>query len=262
MKQKVLFFLILLSSIVVVGAIGLKHVRGNSQDELKLTLEASKKIYKLGEKLDFSFALSNTGEKDLQLMDVFGTGTGYLHLECSTNGTDFSGCSDPAWGTLDLIIIEPTRLKPDETIFTSTSILWNRKSQDIPTYRFLKSGAYYVKGLYIVHLLGKDGRTGEYELRSEPIKIDIEEPKGEDLEVWNKIKDDGNFAYLIQHNEIRIPSYKEEERTKFKQRVEEIIREHPNSTYVESLHQSLTKLNAAEAKRKAMIEQLKLSQPQ
>ena len=262
MKQNILVFLLVLSSIIVVGAVGLKRVKGDSQDELKLILEASKETYKLGEKLDFSFALSNIGEKDFQLWDVFSTGPGHLNLQCSTNGKDFSGCSDPSWGTSDFIVCEPTRIKPGETISTSTSILWNWKSQDIPTYRFLKSGTYYVKAVYIVSFQGKDGRIEKYELRSEPIKIDIEEPPGEDLEVWNKIKDDGNFAYLTQWNEIRIPSYKTQERAKFIQKVKEIINAHPHSFYARSLHANLEKFNVAEEKRKTMIEKLNSKPPQ
>lgn len=250
MRQKVLFSLILLSSIVAVGAVGLKPVKGDSQDELKLILEASKETYKLGEKLDFSFALSNTGEKDFQLWDVFSTGPGDLNLQCSTNGKDFSGCSDPSWGTSDIIVREPTRIKPGETISTSTSILWNWKSQDIPTYRFIKSGTYYIRALYAATLQNESGRAIKHELISEPIKINIEEPQGEDLEVWNMIKDDGNFAYLTQWNEIRIPSYKTQERAKFMQKVEDIIGRHPNSFYAHTLHQSLEKFDVAEKSEK------------
>lgn len=258
MKHKYIFFIVL-SVTGFFGVVGVDHSMSNSQDDLKLTLRASKEAYKLGEKIDFSIRLSNTGKTNLHLMDEFGTGTGFLHLECTKNGKDFFGCSDPSWGTLDFVN-PTTRLKSGETIFTSTSILWDWKVQDVPTYIFLESNVYYVTARYTAHLQNENGEIVQYELKSEPIKIEIMEPQGEDLEVWNKIKEDGNFAYLIQYGEIRIPSYKTEERVKFTQKVWEIISTKPNSFYAQSLHASLEKFKASEAKRKAFQEQIKQRQ--
>ena len=246
-------------STVHLSSTGLNQVSSSSPDALTLTLYASKKSYRLGEKIDLSFSLTNRENKDLLLKDVLGTGTGFLDLECTNNGRDFFGCSDPSWGTLDFN--DPsTPLAAGETIFTSTSILWDWKVQDVPTYIFLKAGVYNVNARYTAHLLDEKGKVVPYDLRSDPIQIEILEPRGEDLEVWNKIKDDGNFAYLLQRDHIRIPFYKKEERAKFKQKVEEIIKAHPNSSYTESLNQSLMKSNAAEEKLKARME--KFSQPQ
>ena len=93
-------------------------------------------------------------------------------------------------------------------------------------------------------------------IESEPIKITIEEPADEDLEVWNKIKNNGDFAYFIQEGDIRIPVYKMEERAKFQQEVEQILIDYPNSFYATSLRQSLDKFKANEAKRQELLQKI------
>jgi hypothetical protein len=98
-------------------------------------------------------------------------------------------------------------------------------------------------------------------VESEPIKIVINEPVGEDLEVWNKIKDNGNFAYFIQEDEIRIPSFKPDEREKFSKEFEQIINQYPNSLYTQSFRLSLDRFQAAEAKRQESMQKLKQKQP-
>lgn len=235
-------------------------VKGDSHVGLNLSLDSSQKTYKLGEKLDFSFVLRNIGKEEIKLTSVFETGPGFLNLKCSATGVDFSGCSDPTWGKVDVVVKYPTIIKPGESIFTTDSILWNWKSQDVPTYRFLKPGVYYISAIYKADLLGEGGRSDKFELRSEPVGIEIEEPRGEDLEAWNSIKDDGKFAYFMQKDELfRLD--KVEERKKFLQKIEDIISVHPTSFYAERLRESLSKFKSSEEKRKATMEKQKSLPP-
>jgi len=65
---------------------------------------------------------------------------------------------------------------------------------------------------------------------SEPIAITVEEPIGEDLEVWNRIKNDGKFAFFIQ--------------------VEDILQKYPRSIYAAPLRRSLEKFESRKTFRR------------
>lgn len=179
-----------------------------------------------------------------------------MHIESSRNGSDFIDSDHPRWGIVD--IYAKTVLNPNESSKASGAILWQWLKQDVPGFKFSNPGIYYIKARYSILVEGENDRIV---LESEPIKIKIEEPVGENLEVWNKIKDNGNFAYFIQEGDILIPSYKTKERKKFQQEIEQIINQYPNSFYAESLQQSLEKYQAAEAKRQESLQKIKQKQP-
>jgi hypothetical protein len=84
------------------------------------------------------------------------------------------------------------------------------------------------------------------------------------LEVWYRIKDNGDIGYFLQEGEIvRGRYHKPEERAKFQQEVERLLNQYPNSFYAQSLRQSLDKFKANEEKRKASLEKMKQQkQPQ
>ena len=95
------------------------------------------------------------------------------------------------------------------------------------------------------------------------MKITITEPNGENLDVWNKIKDNGDIGYFLQEGDlIRGRYYTAEERAKFQQEVQQIISEHPNSFYAQSLRQSLDKFRASEAERQEYMKKLYKQKPQ
>jgi len=94
-------------------------------------------------------------------------------------------------------------------------------------------------------------------LESEPIRVIVNEPEGENLEVWNKIGDNENFAYFMQNNETLISNDKPEERAKFQAELNDVLQNYPNSFYAQSLRQSLDKFNANEAKRQELREKVK-----
>ncbi|HLA94867.1 MAG TPA: hypothetical protein VK612_04040 [Pyrinomonadaceae bacterium] len=231
------------------------HMQKTPDTGLVLGLRSVKDTYKLGEPISISIDLKNESEKKVRILDGFNFAESKFQLQVSRDGQEYRGSNDPGWGTIDTINSR-VDIEPGQSVSINGNILWRMSAKNQPEFIFREPGNLFFRVLYDYKI---DGTKDEMRLVSDPIEITIVEPQGEDLEVWNKIKDDGNFAYLIQRDEILIPSYKKEERSKFKQKVEEIIRTHPSNSYAESLNQSLTKLNAAEEKRKAMIE--KVSQP-
>lgn len=223
-----------------------------SASDLILKLDSPKNIYKLGETIDFLFELENKTNETITLLDVFGTGTGFLHVKASQNGNEFIGCDDPSWGIMD--VGSRIEIKPNESVKARSNVLWTWKAQDIAGFRFDRAGVYYIKANYTAHI---EGKSSNINIESLPIQITIEEPVGDDLKVWNIIKENGEFAYFIQKGAVHIPSYKSEERAKFLIEVERIINDYPNTFYAESLRQSLEKFKAAEIRSQEMMKKLK-----
>ncbi|MGI9054513.1 MAG: hypothetical protein ACR2F2_01790 [Pyrinomonadaceae bacterium] len=224
----------------------------NNESGLILKLDSPKNIYKLGETIDFSFELENKTNEAVTLLDLFGTGTGFLHVEASKNGNEFIGCDDPRWGIMD--VGAKTYINPNESVKSKSDVLWTLKTQDIAGFRFDEAGVYYIKANYTAHIEGKNSPINTESL---PIQITIEEPVGDDLKVWNIIKENGEFAYFIQKGHIHIPSYKAEERARFLREVEQILNDYPNTFYADSLRQSMDKFKASEIRSQEMMKKLK-----
>jgi hypothetical protein len=68
----------------------------------------------------------------------------------------------------------------------------------------------------------------------------VNEPEGADLEVWNRIKLDGNYGLFIQTGGL--PEHPKFPNTvKLANDLEILISQHPNSRYSQSIRSSLTK---------------------
>jgi hypothetical protein len=231
--------------------------------DFSLELKTDKDTYILGEPVTTKFILTNTSKADLSV-GCFGVSTGELQLFISKDGDKFLEYNSN-WGVVDAYC--KNKIKSGDRIKTSdVKVLWNikpsvehlnkesakevQKGKLLLDYAFRDEGTYYLKVIY-------NGK-----LESEPVKITITEPEGKDLEVWNKIKDNGNFAYFIQEGDMLIPTYKPEERAKFQAEVEDILQKYPNSFYAQSLRQSLDKFKVSEVKRQEFIEKMKSQQKQ
>ena len=166
----------------------------------------------------------------------------------------------------------PLILRPQEQKWTRQSVFWNYKPQVshlnkdaakpeienriLSDYVFTEGGVYLIKGCTALLINGKWKVVD-----SDPIEITITEPVGDDLEVWNKIKDNGEFAHFLQEGDMTRGYHKPEERAKLQQAVEEILGDHPNSFYAQSLSQSLARFKAIEAKRQQSVQRMQLAKP-
>ena len=242
----------------------------SSQTKLELEITASKPSYMVGEFNSFNFEITNKSNERVFFANALGAGTGYLKVFISKGDNNFKRYVGPRWGKDDAIPGVLT-LKPNESVKNTTTIFWNVKpvisnssppdvikrateGKILADYAFPEAGTYYVKASYTIFFAKQ---ANPIIIESEPIKVIIEKPVGEDLEVWNQIKDSSNFAYFIHEGDFLIPSYKPEERAKFQEEIEQILIDHPNSFYASSLRQSLDKFRANEAKRLEFQEKMK-----
>jgi hypothetical protein len=272
MKNKIwtLVAIIIGFSIILLTIRTVRSVAANDSANLEMSVIVQKQTFKIGEVINLNVQLNNKGREKVSLLNTFNVGAGYLHIYISKQQNQFGKYSNPKWG-IDDTFRGNIVLNPNESANEAISICWNNKpvtsdslspainkkmmeGKILTDYAFSEPGIYYVKATYLINLMSQ---LKPILIESESIKITIEEPKGEDLEVWNKIKDNGNFAYFIQEGDMLIPSYKPEERAKFQAEVEQILTDYPNSFYAASLSQSLAKFKASEAKRCELMEKMK-----
>jgi len=182
--------------------------------------------------------------------------TGYLKLYIASSDQQFKKYFDSNWkrGKMPGVTPGAGQSKKSQTDI----LLWNfspanrfsnleefDKSHIMTDYAFLKSGVYFIKAFLII-----PGQHLE-KMEIKPLQIVINEPKGEDLEVWNKIKNEGEVGYFIQHGSVRT------DKEKVLQSVEKILQEYADSYLTDGLTQKLEKFHSGEQRRKELIAKAK-----
>lgn len=265
MKKKLIFISVVMSLFGLFWVYGQAVQTTSFTDGLGLKISTPKSTYVLGEIVTLNFEIANNTSSDIWLKGET-LDSGYLTISIASADRKYKKYR--AVGKPEKF--KPSLLKKGEKANSTARVLWNaslaENSSDpklfeetdiLTSYAFPRSGVFYVKATLI--FVGKGLTTVE----SEPIEIQMEEPSGEDLLVWNKIKGNGGIAYFIQEGDFLVPSYKKEEREKLLLEIEQIANQHPESFYAQSLRQSLNKFNASEAERKAYFEKLRQQkQPQ
>lgn len=248
--------ILVFGSLCFLFAIGHVGVRAQSTGKLQLKIQSSKQVYRLGEPVDLTFQLHNVSDSPVPV-DCFWTSTGALTVYLADSRKSDFAQYDAGWGTVEAVC--NNIIKPGGNLQTSAKILWNRVIEDsnlispdvtkrarvgriASSYAFPKPGVYLIKASAFNYATAK--------IESEPLEVTIEAPVGEDLEVWNKIKNSCDIAYFIQIGDLQAPSYKPDEREKVLQEIEQIINQYPDSFYAEMLRDNLSKFHAAEARRK------------
>jgi hypothetical protein len=253
---------------VFAGLFLTRHIVGSAQS-LELQVKSAKTSYKLGEVIGLSFTLVNNGGKELAVNDCFGTASGLLGVMVAKNGAPFLTYNHPNWGTADADC--RSVLKPNAKLEATTRIFWNWKpkleglnkdvakaaadNKILTDYVFPEPGVYQIKASYYISIGDQSAPT---RIESEPLQIIIEEPLGEDAEVWKKIRDNGELGYFIQEGEFK--TVKPEEREKLRQELVEISSQYPDSTLAKQIWRSLQWFDAKDAKRKSI--QQKVKQPE
>ncbi|MCA1590809.1 MAG: hypothetical protein LC730_04870 [Acidobacteria bacterium] len=243
------------------------YARGASSvsNSVKIEVRAEKSTYVLGELVTLNLALRNDGSNDVLLAGV-NAQSGYVRIWLSDADGKFREYSNAAWGSKKT---SPRTLKPGEKVSSSATVLANSKpdvshlsedwarqtSEDriMTSYAFPKAGIYYIKAVLII--------PGEVmtKIESDPIQITIEEPVGENSEVWNKTKNRGDFAYFIQEGQVIAST--EEKKRKFLQEVHALVESFPNSSLANQIQKSYAVFRANEEKRLEMLEKVKRQNP-
>jgi hypothetical protein len=258
MKYKYIFLVVIClavaSSIATIG-----YMQTNEKETIEVTVKTLNDVYSLGEVVSINIETKNIGQKEETIYSNLPPAEIYI----SADGKSYRECTNTVRKKYDELR-QSLKLRPNESVVSQETILWNSDSNSddsvrpwkvgrvLTDYVFLKASDYYIKVKYAIYLTAKP-----VWIESKPVKITITEPIGEDLEVWNKIKDRGDFAYFIQYGDLLKPYDKTEQQAKFQAEVEQILTDYPNGFYAASLRTNLDKFKASEAKRCELMEKMK-----
>jgi hypothetical protein len=242
-----MFGAVLALSLISLSMASLTNSQTTTSDIL-LTGKTNKDKFLFGEPVKLSFDITNTGSSPLKVSKG-GFDVGNFKVYIADKTLEYRQVFGFDWGnrcTFETVNLEPNQKHQYE----ASNILWNGKRDGshfsplanaeyakerlVTDYIFENTGEHFIKGITLD------------KIESKPIKITIEEPKGEDLEIWNQIKGNKEIAFLMQSNQLNTSD--SNEKAKLVNQVEQIIERYPNSTYSAYLKPSLEAFKANDVK--------------
>ncbi len=265
MKNKILFsFLgvVIVSALVAVWIRDVNAVKQSENDSvLTLKISSDKQTYTLGEAVKLTFKVINESDKAVRLSFRPHVLTGYLKVWISADGQEYNRYSGNSnWGLEEGGGIT---LQAGKAYESQATVLWNHKidvARLTPEaakgtitshYAFPTKGPYFIKAV-----LSIPETENSRKIESEPIQVVVEEPVGDDLEVWNSIKDNREIAYFL-HNGYFL-TYKDEEKEKLVEKIKQIAQRYPRSFLGGQLQQNLEKFRVEEKIRKESLEKARV----
>lgn len=273
MKSKTLFGFLCVSLFFILIVVWTKAVNADKQstDDTVITLKVSsdKQSYIQGEAVNLTFEAINKTDKSVDIYDV---SSGFLNVKIAFNGERFNQYKNTSWGTSET---GGKRIKPGESYKSQAKVLWNsnpvgtfsnvesivnsEKGAILSDYAFPEAGIYLIKA--VLSVPSNTLPTTLTKIESEPIQITVNKPVGDDLEVWNKIKDNKEIANFMHRGSfLGWKSFlieDDKELSEILKEIEEIVQSYPNSLLVGQLKPNLEKFRANEEKKKANMRKIK-----
>ena len=207
-KRNVIYiFLIFAASVVAVITVRTATTASRT-GSLSLELSTEKRNYELGEKVPIEIILSN-GTNQTHSIASPSVASGSVRLFISTDGSNFIKYSGPGWGTIEGVN-RPTKLEPGNQMVSKTAVLYNERHTFGPKNEmyaerfrrndlgrhvaFVHSGKYWLKATY------DDGRT---KIESTVLELEFSEPSGPDSLVWQRVRDQSEYAYFVHTGEVK-----------------------------------------------------------
>lgn len=265
MKNKKTGILLSVMAVVVFAAgyaISRSPRVSQNADGLVLGVESDRTDYLPGATVPLRFRIINKSNTPTSIYKGSTVWDGNLKVFIAKENSGFREYFGPAWGVKDAHYKEPITLAPGQLYETDATVLWNQKLETSQLskmyakkvekerlntdYAFAEPGIHYVKATLLNPLTNN---TAE----SAPLQITVLEPEGADLEVWNKIKEDGNYGLFIQTGGL-IEHPKAPKTVKLANDLETLLSQHPTSRYGHGIRSSLTK-------RQELIERIEPKKP-
>ena len=238
-----------------------------NKPDLILKVSSDKESYILGEKINLQFELKDKNNKIVALAAPPTVENGSLQVWIASSNRSFKEYRGAGWGFND-----SSKSVSAKSIKSDAGVLWNGKAPDSSKnesfdknrletdYAFVVAGVYFIKATAIVYPQNFKSDDDKIVLESEPIQIIINEPVGDDLEVWNRIKGNGGFGLFMQTGSFI--NDKADEAQKILAEVKDIISKYPDSLLVVQLRQGLEKYRITQAEGEQMKEQIKNNKSQ
>ncbi|MBK9155810.1 MAG: hypothetical protein IPM25_16650 [Chloracidobacterium sp.] len=247
----VLIFCIAISSLTLAG------LQAREALPIEIELTPAKSNYMLGEVVHVVATIRNSSDVNVLLpRDVFDQ----LQLQISMNGISYANYIGKARG-LQIEDANEIEVGPGEKIDYTYRMLWNSKPQvshlnadaaeRMSKGRILTNFAFPEKGTYYVRAVLTAQKLQKRLFESEPVRIVISMPAGDDLKVWKTIERNPEIAYFLQEGDFPIPTYKFQERAGLVEDIQELIQSFPHSSYTMKLTDNLDRFRVVEQNRKA-----------
>ena len=253
MTKRIFFLALFFVTLVVV--LWIRNVDAsrllNSDQNIILKAEATKESYMLGETVSLNLLLINKSNKPIRVPSLE---NGYMHIWIASSDRNFREYRGSRWGLSE----GGKGVKSGETFTSAITLLWNSKPPQYSSvsenrlqteYAFSEAGTYFIKAT--ASIWDNNAKTA---IESEPIQIVVKEPIGNDLEVWNLIKNNGDIALFIQEGDFQ--TSQTEEREKLLKGVEQITIKYPNSLLTNQLKQGLEKFRITEERIKELRQKI------
>jgi len=231
------------------------------QGELTLKLAVPKQNYVKGEIVPLEIEVANTSSKNISIKGA-DVESGYVKIFVSPSNLAFrqylpggvrkktGNVVLSGYGTVKSQATILWNFAPETKDLSDSAVKTYSDNQLMTDYAFPDAGIYFVKAVLII-----PGETMT-KIESRAVQIVVGEPIGEDLEVWNEIRDNGEIAYFVQQNEFR-GSVTSVEKEKLLNKIEQLVADNPNSLLRNQLSESVEKFRVSETKRKEFMEKLK-----
>jgi hypothetical protein len=265
--------IIIVAVLFVSWLVGFSSSKTTTKDVL-LKGATNKKTIVLGEPITIEFEFINESEIPIRIPGL-GVETGFLKVFIAPKGEMYKRYTTYGWG----LILVPGRVLEAKQFhkYKEATILWNPKpdyshlnpsaakeadkidNRVLTDYAFPEAGTYLIKAT-VTYCLSSG--TDCSDIESEPIEIIVNKPTGNDLEVWEIMKENPEVGLFIQSAGGAFGTNPEKDKQTV-EKVGQILNQYPDSFYAQSLRQSLDKFKANEEKRKANLEKMKQQkQPQ
>ncbi len=215
---------------------------------LALEVQPNKPAYVLGEPVELRFRVINRSVSPVSLPGGADVRLGNLRVFVAYENEGFKEYLGPGWGTKDTAGGRPIQLNPGGSLQTEATILYNRV---VATAHLNERAARPIVQKYIqsAYALARPGtcriKATLYDSRfanqveSSPAQIQVGEPQGVDLQVWNVLRNDADYGHFIQTGSGRGHPTSAKTR-QIVQTLESIVNSYPASTYAEGIRRSLS----------------------
>ena len=254
MKLKVISGSLFIAAALIATALIMRSTgaAGLEPKQLALSVRSDHNAYLPGEPVGLKFKITNKTDAPVSIDGGADVWHGQLKVLIAYQGESYKEYLGPQWGLKDELDSE-TIIEPNGFFDTEATILYNHPLQSAhlsalyteenaakrveTEYALARVGEYRVKA--ILHV-----SESEDAIESEPIQITIEAPKGNDLAVWNKIKDNPSYGYFIQTGDLKAhPDSRKAGRVV--ETLEEVLNSNPNNRYAGHIRQSLAKFKSS-----------------
>lgn len=207
-----------------------------------LSVINNSRSYILGEIVDLEIRLTNTLEDVVWINSLLPTSFGNFDIYISNDNVRYRRNMQPLWGVKDYVIVHPTTLDAHKSESIKISVLYNSIGDDHINEvenRVTTSNLFPMPGIYYIKAILKDyTRERRETLESAPIQINILQPKGDDLQIWNTIKDNPQFAFFLQESVI----HEDLETEKYMiQTLEDLTQTYPKGKLASQIRRALDK---------------------